>query len=90
MHWTGIGPQEADPELSVDANAVLSLPITGQTLQTIAWRAAEILQPLGRIQKIQLALRHGQEPGRTALSRCLRCPAVEDILGPGIGKRLNQ
>jgi len=37
-------PNEAQPPLIVDANAVLSGPIAGQCLQVIGWRLPEILE----------------------------------------------
>jgi hypothetical protein len=40
-----ISPDEAQPPLIVNADAVLSLPIVIQRLQTIAWRFSEIVEP---------------------------------------------
>jgi len=41
---TGSGPAEANPELPVDSNAVLTLPVTMQRLQHIAGRYFKIIQ----------------------------------------------
>src|SRR5680860_110645 len=41
---TGSGPAEANPELPVDSNAVLTLPVTMQQLQHIAGRYLKITQ----------------------------------------------
>jgi len=41
---TSLGPTEANPELPVDSNAVLTLAITMQRLQHIAGRYFKIIQ----------------------------------------------
>ena len=40
----GLGPAEANPELPVDSNAVLTLAVTMQWLQHIYGRYFEIIQ----------------------------------------------
>lgn len=42
---TSLGPAEANPELPVDSNAVLTLAVTMQRLQHIAGRYFKIIQP---------------------------------------------
>jgi len=44
-----IGPDEADAELIVDANAVLTHPVTFERLQPITRRRAQKIQCLGGI-----------------------------------------
>jgi hypothetical protein len=46
-----IRPFKTNPPLIVDADAVLSFPITGQGLKTIAGQSAEILQASGRSKR---------------------------------------
>jgi hypothetical protein len=41
---TGLGPAEANPELPVDSNAVLTLAVTMQRLQHVAGRNFKIIQ----------------------------------------------
>ena len=41
---TGLGPAEANPELPIDSNAVLTLAVTMQRLQHIAGRYFKIIQ----------------------------------------------
>jgi hypothetical protein len=38
-----LGPSEADPVLVIDSNAVLSLPVARESLETIPWWDSEIL-----------------------------------------------
>jgi hypothetical protein len=60
-------PDEADPILVVDPNAVLPLPIAGKSLKAIARERAEVVEALGGVQLRQLPLRdpgNGSEPPR--------------------------
>ena len=60
-------PDEADPILVVDPNAVLPLPIAGKSLKVIARERAEVVEALGGVQLRQLPLRNpgnGSEPPR--------------------------
>jgi hypothetical protein len=50
-----ITPDEAQPPLVIDADAVLSGPVPGQRLQVVGRRLPEILQPGCRSQRAQLA-----------------------------------
>src|SRR3989337_1046693 len=49
-------PAEADPPLVVDPNAVLAGAVSGEALQAVPRGHAELLQPLGGVQKQQLAM----------------------------------
>jgi hypothetical protein len=52
-----VAPHEAHAPLIVDANAVLPCPITSECLQPIARRHAQVIQPGGDFQLLQLAQR---------------------------------
>jgi hypothetical protein len=49
-----VGPGEADPPLVVDADAVLTPPITAKLLKPVARRRAQILKRLGSVQDEEL------------------------------------
>ena len=71
-----IVPNEANPVLVVDPDAVLTLPIAGQGLEVIAWERAEVVESLGRVELRELALRNpGDRPE----------PAGRDPLKQGLG-----
>ena len=62
-------PHEAHPPLLVDADAVLSRPIPLQGFKAIARRQAKIVQPLRRVERLELGSRpsldlKGQPPDR--------------------------
>jgi hypothetical protein len=50
-----ITPDETDPPLIVDANAMLPSPITLEGFKTVAWRNTKILQSPARLQVEQFA-----------------------------------
>ncbi len=52
-----IDPNETNPPFVVDSDAVLSLPISRQRFEMVVRRAAQILQPLGGIDHVELAQR---------------------------------
>ena len=54
---TFIGPDEANPELIVQADAVLTGAIPAQCFQAISWRRAQERQGLSGIELLQLAHR---------------------------------
>src|SRR5690606_14016114 len=56
---TLFGPGETQPELIVDADAVLVLAIAPKRLQAIAGRNRQVVQVHGRIEIRQLAARNG-------------------------------
>jgi hypothetical protein len=60
-------PDETDPILVVDPDAVLPLSISGKSLETIAGKCPEVVQALGGVQLGQLPLRdlgNGPKPSR--------------------------
>lgn len=60
-------PDEADPPLVVDTNAVLSGPVASEPLQSMARRASQVFQGVGCIQHeklpVRLTLNLGSQPG---------------------------
>jgi hypothetical protein len=79
----GISPSETHPELIVDPNAVLSLPIAFKGFQTIPGRYAKVLQPPRDFQLPKLAARHRGKIGkpfyRIALGQGLRIGTPEGL-----------
>jgi len=73
------GPDEADPELVVDPNAMLAFPISPESLETVAWRNPEVFQGVSLVQLVQLPPGHLPEIGRACLGRRLGTVVVEDI-----------
>jgi hypothetical protein len=61
----GIGPPETYPELIVDPDAVLSLPIAFKGFQTIPGWNAKVLQPHRDFQLAKLAAGHYSKIGKT-------------------------
>jgi len=58
-------PDETDPILPIDSDAVLAFPVAVQRLKPIAWRGTQI-------RKIDGSLKHGQ---LSFSHRRYRCPA---------------
>ena len=56
-----ISPKEADPELVVDANAVLPDPIAFERLESVAGRDAKVIELSGDLKLAELATRHRLE-----------------------------
>ncbi len=52
-----VTPDEADPPPAVNPDAVLARPIPFERLQVVAGRAAQIIQPPGRMQVKKLPAR---------------------------------
>jgi hypothetical protein len=61
----GIGPSETQPELIVDPDAVLSLPIAFEPLQTIPRWNAKVIQPPRDFELAKLATGHSGNVGKT-------------------------
>ena len=55
--WPSIRPDEANPPLIVDADAVLTLPVASQPLQPIRGRRPKIADDLRLIEQAQLTRR---------------------------------
>jgi hypothetical protein len=50
-----IAPHEADPPLVVDPDAVLTLPVTAERLQTVARHRTQLVETLCRMDYLELA-----------------------------------
>jgi len=79
------GPDEAQPELIIDADAVLAAPVSVQRLQAIGRRYAQIPQIGRNVEHRQLAQSSGFDvaPPRHAL-------AIEQRMRAFAGERLDQ
>src|SRR5688572_22415530 len=84
LHIVGvtIDPSEADPPLVVHANTVLAGPFALQFLETVPRRSAEIIQPLGGVNRDEFAEHRSMEARREAPDRL----ATEQPLGVPIGE----
>lgn len=60
-----IAPDEADPVLVVDADAVLPLPITGQRFEAMTRIPPEIIERAGRVEQRQPPEYHMRDPLET-------------------------
>ena len=76
-------PNEANAPLVVDTNTVLTLSVTLQGFEAVAWRSLQKVKRLGRLQLSQLALCNWQErlelPRALALVQRLRVFALERL-----------
>jgi hypothetical protein len=77
-------PRETDPPLVVDADAVLTHPITLQRLETIAWRNSYIVEDDGCIENHQLPECDANDPrvkrsNRMPMPQALGIPASERL-----------
>jgi hypothetical protein len=50
---TGLCPSEADPILIVDPDAVLTLAVSTEYLETVAGRHSQVVQDLGLVKGIE-------------------------------------
>jgi hypothetical protein len=78
-------PSKADAPLTIDTNAVLSGALAGQLLDSIARRAAKIVQGFGGVQNQQLTMGYplqldGPPP---------HAKPLEDLLGVAIPEALD-
>src|SRR6185436_10586547 len=75
-----LGPDEADPVLVVDPDAVLALAVAGESLQAITGRGPEIIKALGGIELVELAKGHGPEALGATAAGFFGVAAIENIL----------
>jgi len=63
---TGIAasPHKAHAPLVTDADAVLALAVTLQSLKPIVWRYAQVVQACGAMQHLQLSLGNRPDVGK--------------------------
>jgi hypothetical protein len=78
-----IGPSETDPELVVDPDAVLSIPVALKSFQTISRRDAKVVQSPCDLQLPKLAPGNSGKIGKT-LNRIAfgqgRCMGTSEVL----------
>jgi len=55
--WAAIGPPETDPELSINADAVLTSPVSRKSFKTVSWWRFEVFECFSGVQLIQLSMR---------------------------------
>ena len=72
-------PEEADPVLVVDPDAVLPTPVSTESLEVVAWERSQVVEPLRRVQLRELALR---DPGNAP--KPTRRMAAKEGLGVSI------
>lgn len=76
---TGVGPDEADPPLVVDADAVLPRSVTTQPFQPVAWKRPQVIERLGGIQPSE-SLERGSLNVGTQTADALAIPQTLRIL----------
>jgi len=77
-------PDEADPPLIVDSNAVLSRSVAPQFLKPVRWRNTQRIQAAGRRENFELSRRHalnilGQPSREPATKYSLGFPTLEGL-----------
>jgi hypothetical protein len=74
--WAIVSPAEADSPLVVNANAVLSAPVTTKFLEPVARWHAQVVQILGAIEHLKLPfglyLERPELPRGTAAEKLFR------------------
>jgi hypothetical protein len=71
-----LAPDEANPPLIVDANAVLAFPVAAQCLEPASRNSSHVRQHLGVLQHAQLSPRHRSNVAEFAAEL-----AVKEFLG---------
>ena len=85
-----IGPDETDPVLVVDPDAVLPLPVLAERLQMVPWWDSQGGQGDCGVQLVELTLRDAPQGFRTG-SPCRFGPApVEDVFRALLIERPNR
>jgi len=79
------GPPEADAPLVVDADAVLTGPVSGELLEPVAWRDAEVGERLGGVQDEEFPAGAALEVGRPAPAGA----PFEELLGVVVTEALD-
>jgi len=80
-------PAKANPQLVIDTDAVLPVPVTLQRFKPIPRRSAQILQAPGLVQQQQFPPRHSlnlrrQPPGRFVIEQLFGLVAGEAAYHP--------
>ena len=84
-----LGPDETDPVLVVDANAVLPASVPTQCFEPTATRLPQVRNRAGRVQVVEFAARNTTQLLWTAGPRCPRRTAGEQVLGTAIAEGLD-
>src|SRR5687768_9142211 len=73
-------PPETDPELLVDADAVLPGPVASRSLEAIPGGDAQLAQAANAIELVEFALGHRPQGLRAGSLSPATCHPVEDVL----------
>jgi hypothetical protein len=76
----GVGPAEAESELIIDPNGVLSGAVPRQWVQPVARRRFQIIQRNGIVEQEQFALRRLEQIGRKTLWRAAICDGLRSLV----------
>ena len=82
VFWSSFRPDEAEPELVVDADAVLAMAVSQERLQAIAWWDLQIVEAFSGIKDGELAESHTSEA-----SKAPHRPSLEEDPGVAAAKR---
>src|SRR5262245_29561100 len=52
-----LAPDEANPPLLIDADRILTFPVSFESFQPIGWRHTQVFEPLRVVEKTQLSKR---------------------------------
>ena len=83
----GISPFEANAVPVVDPDAVLASAVSDEELQSVPRWGAKVIEGLGLVELVKLALGHAPEIRRTGSHRDLGAHVVEDLLGSSVPER---
>ena len=78
---TILGPSETNSILIVDADAVLTGTITGQTLEAIPWRRSHVLNGARGVELLQLSASNTPQVHGASSSSAPTVSAIEDVFG---------
>ena len=82
-----LAPSEADPVLIVDPDTVLPGTVTLELLEAIARRNPEVVEFLGRIQRLELTNGDAPERLRKRLTNCAGRATMEQVFRRRTAKR---
>jgi hypothetical protein len=77
-------PDEADSPLTVDPDAMLTLPVAAQSLEPVSWNYRHILQYPGVVEHPKLPPCH-----RSNVAESAALPAAEELFGLLAAERLD-
>ncbi len=85
--WTRIRPDETNPILVINPQAMLPFTVTAQDLQPVSRWNFEFTKGRDRIQLIKFPSGYFPQRFRADLPRRFRIPAIENVYGAGIAER---